>query len=157
MENILNTILKDIYTISSLKHRMRILKSYLENALFGGQNPNITSSDLAWLSSLGKDFLTQFTKDNLYQKFQTIEAQISKLPILIIYLPFEATDSANLQIGSYLRISYQRIILLDPKFDPDLIAGCACVWNGVYRDYSLRAKIEERKGEILESFKKFLR
>lgn len=156
MNEILNTILKDSFTLAQLKHRIRVLKVYLESALFGGQNPKLITSDFSWLSALGQPLMTQFTKDNLYQKFQEMEEVVAKLPILIIYLPFETTDAANLQIGSYLRKAYNRIILLDPKLDPKLLAGCALVWNGVYKDYSLRIKIEERKGEILESFKKFL-
>lgn len=158
MDNILTIILKDTYTLSGLKHRIRILRAYLENALFGGgQKTDFSPQDFAFISSLGQVDLGQFTKDDLYQKFQNFEAEISKLPILTIYLPFESTDASSLQIGSYIRKSFNRIMLLDPKFDPNLIAGCSLVWNGVYRDYSLRAKIEQRKEEILESFRGYLR
>ena len=34
------------------------------------------------------------------------------------------------------------------KVDPSLIGGAALVWNGQYKDYSLKARLEEHKKEI---------
>lgn len=79
------------------------------------------------------------------------------MPVLLIYIAFEADDQTIYQIGMNLKKSFTSITLFDIKVNPALIAGCALSFGGIYRDYSLKAKIEDKKSEILESFKKFLR
>ncbi len=157
MNDILNTILKDTYTLTQLKHRLNILKSHLLNSFFGNQiEENLPPPDLNWLKSLPTPIYQQFNKDNVYQIFTDLENKINQFQPLIIYLTFEPDDSVLSQIGTFARKTFKGLLLLDTKFDPNLIAGAALVWKGVYKDYSLRAKIEERKAEMLDSFKKFL-
>lgn len=158
MDNTLSTILNNTFTLTQLKHRVRILKSYLLKALFGGEIEPLSTADLNWLKSLPTPFYQQFNKDNTYQILAELENNIQKIIPLIIYLPFETDDQAILNISIFVRQTFnQPSLVLDIKYDPNLIAGCALSWKGVYKDYSLRARIEERKGETLESFKKFLR
>lgn len=159
MDTVLDTILKNTYTKHQLKHRLVILKSYILKALFGTEKTSqLDATDLNWLSSLPESFYKNFSKDNVYRIFESIESMQEALPILTVYLPIEATDNICLQIGSYARKTFQNPrLLLDTKYDLTLIAGAALVWKGVYRDYSLRARIESKKEEILAGFKKYLR
>ena len=157
MDEVLNAILKDTYTYTHLKHRLRVLKSYLISKLFTSTPPPLETSDDDWLNSLQPNFYQQFNKDNVYQIFSDLEAKIAQSPKLLVYIPFTAPYQTVAQIGQFIRSLFGKDLLFDTKFNPDLIAGCAISWHGVYRDYSLRAKIDQRKGEILESFKKFLR
>lgn len=158
MNQILTTILQNTYTLTQLKHRLNILKSFLINSFFSNQTQvSLPPSDLNWLKSLPPSFYQQFNKDNVYQIFADLENNIKSLQPLIVYLSFEADDSSTSQIGIFARKTFGSILLLDTKFDPNLIAGVALSFKGIYRDYSLRAKIEERKAEILEEFKKYLR
>lgn len=160
MDSILDTILKDIYAFNRLRHCLRVLKSYFVKSFFGEEKETETLSpqDVNWLSSLPKDFYQTFNKDNVYQIFENLETAISQLQVLIIYLSFETNDQTIIQIGSFARSIFNSPrLILDTKYDPNLIAGCALTWKGVYRDYSLKVKIAQQKSEILESFKKFLR
>lgn len=159
MNEILDIILKDTFTKNSLQHRLRILKSYLIKAFFGMQKmSSFDQKDLIWLASLPKDLYKSFNKDNVYKIFDELDSIPNSLPTLTMYLPIEATDNVCLLVGSYARKTFTNSqIILDTKYDPVLIAGCALVWKGVYRDYSLRAKIESKKEEILGNFKQFLR
>lgn len=158
MNPILETILKNTYTLTLLKHRLRILKSYLLNQLFGANGQALAAPDLAWLKSLPANFYQQFTKDNVYQIFAVGENYLNQIEPLILYLPFEVDDQAQVLLGESVRQTFSKPgMVLDIKYDPTLIAGCALVWKGVYKDYSLRAKIDQKKEEILEGFKKFLR
>lgn len=157
MENILNIILKDTYTQTLLKHRLNVLKSYLIQSFFGNQRGTFTQIDLSWLKSLPPGLYQNFNKDNIYKIFSDLEKQIISLKTLTIYLTFEPDDLSLSQMGNFARKLFGNSLLLDVKYDPGLTAGAALVWKGVYKDYSLRAKIESRKAEILESFKKYLR
>ena len=158
MNQILETVLKDTFTLTQLKNRMRILKANLLKNFFGGSSTlQSAAAELNWLSSLPPNFNAQFNKDNVYKIFEDLEQHIQKIPVLTIYLTFEPDDAAISQIGTFARKTYSSTFLLDTKLDPSLIAGCALVWAGRKKDYSLRVKIEEKKGEILENLQKFLR
>lgn len=159
MNNIGDTILKDTFTLLQLRHRLRVLKSHLLKALFGmDKTPPFDQKDLGWLSTLPQSFFQNFSKDNVYKIFDELEKYLANLPTLIIYLPIEASENISLQIGSYARQAFQNPkIILDTKYDPALIAGAALVWRGMYRDYSLRSRVEARKEELLAGFKKYLK
>lgn len=159
MNNILTTILKDTYSLTQLKHRVRILKAYLLKHLFASTTDSSPSPvDLNWLKSLSADFYHQFNKDNVYQIFTDLEKQITNCPVLTMYLTFEPDEMALPQIGSFARQQFNKpSLILDIKIDPNLITGAALAWKGVYKDYSLRLKIGQRKAEIFQGFKRFLR
>ncbi len=157
MDQILSDILENTFTLTQLKTRLRVLKASLLKEFFGGELEQ-APEDLNWLSSLPKSFYLQFTKDNVYKLLEDLEKTIPTLPILTIYLTFEPNENALFQIGSFARKTYSTpLLLLDIKLDPALIAGCSLVWKGRQRDFSLRAKLEEKKPEILNSFKRFMR
>lgn len=156
--DILNTILKDTYSLTQIKHRVRILKDYLLKTFFGNtQAENLSEQDLKWLKLLPKEFYRNFSKDNIYTIFDSLEQQLGKLNPLTIYLTFEPDEITLTEIGNYGRNLWGNYLILDIKINRELIAGCALVWKGIYKDYSLRAQIEAKKDQILESFKKYLR
>ncbi len=153
----LAVILKDTYTLSSLKLRLRILRAHFSKIFFGASDLTLDENDSAWLQSLPKDFLAKFDKDNLTYRISRLENSIKELQFLTLYLSFEANEETEGLIGSMTRQLFRSQIVLDIKYDPALLAGCALSWKGVYRDYSLRAKIEGKKEEVLQSFRKYLR
>ena len=160
MNDILNIILQNTYTQTQLKHRVRTLKAYLEKALFTTDRnlKDASQSDLNWLNSLPDTFYKNFNRENIYQIFTKIEPEIEKLPTLTLYLAFEPNEQAISYLGPMVRKIFEDPTLLTSiKVDPSLIAGCGLSFNGMYKDYSLRAKIEEKKEQIMENFKQFLR
>lgn len=153
--DILNIILQNTYSLSQLKHRLGLLKAYLEQQIFGGQTSPAALDP--WINTLDKNLLSGFNKDNLSLTFENLQTQISNLETLTLYLNFEPDESTLTQLGEMVRKTFGRTIMMDIKYDPNLIAGAALVWRGLYKDYSLRSKIEAKKGEILNSFQAFLR
>lgn len=158
MDDILSTILKDTYTLSQFKKRLKILQSYFQQQFFHSlATESLTPKDSLWFKSLPKSFMESFSKDNLSQNLGSLTKKISSMQILTVYLPIDVTDEALDQIGSKVRNLFGEKFLLDIKYNPNLIAGCALSWKGIYKDYSLHSKISERRLAILQSFKKFLR
>ena len=95
-----------------------------------------------------------------------LESTIDQIKTLSIYLAFEPDSNSLILIGKYIRknfpiaqksTSIKLPLLLDIKYDRSLIAGTALVWNGIYKDFSVKSIIEEKKQIILDSFKKYLR
>ena len=156
----MDNILKDTYSLNQLEHRLVVLKSFLLQKFFGLEketNP-LTEDDSSWLKSLPNDFLNSFNKDNVYKIFEELEKKLTEIHALIIYLTFEPDDSSLTQIGEFARKTFNNpTLILDIKYDPTLVAGTALSWKGIYRDYSLKSSLEQRKQVVLESFKRFLR
>ena len=160
--NEVNTILQKIIetssTLGQLRHKVRILKEYLSHQIFAVSEPapQFESEDLSWLNSLDRSFLGQFNKDNIVKTFETTEAALNTIKPLIIYIAFAPTDELNYQIGLFLRKNFLNHKIFEIRTDPNLVAGCALSYKGVYKDYSLRTIIESKREQILKSFKKFL-
>ncbi len=163
--NVVDTIIKDTYTSVSLQKRLRALREYLLHRLFVTQSEktdslkgvDLTVTDLEWIYSLGTPFFNEFTKDNVYDKLQSIDQDLKKLPFITLYLAFEPNDEAVRLIGTFLRNQFAYNMLYEPKIDPALIGGVALVWRGVYKDYSVKGLIDQKRDEILTNFKTYLK
>lgn len=154
---ILDTILTNTYTVQDLRHRVRLLKSHLENILFGHHREELSPEDSSWISSLPESFISQFNKDNIYSSFSELEGQIKTLNPLVLYLTFEAGQEQIEQIGLWVKKKLTQAKVFEIKIDPGLLGGIALVNGGVYKDYSLKSRIQEQEETILAEFKKYIR
>lgn len=156
-EKILDKLLITTYTMASLKRRLKALKSRLSENFFGGDtNKDMVKEELEWLNTYGVQFLSDFQKESFYQTMGKIEQIVSTIKPLTIYLAFDPSPEQVTQIGSKVRELYAEKLVIDLKYNPELIGGSAFIWNGVYKDYSIRNRIQQDKDKILQSFKSFL-
>lgn len=158
--NILAKLLENTYTLSGLKKKIKALKSALQEEYFGKGDTdtlNIQQEEKEWLKGLPHDFLIQFKKEDFNEIFKLLESRVDSLSPLTMYLAFEPKKEQLDEIGEYIRKNFSKDILADIKIDPSLIGGCALIWKGVYKDYSLKSRIQSKKEEILSSFGKFLK
>lgn len=151
---LVETFLQNTFAYSDMLRRIRLLREYLTNKLFSlAKLPaDIYQDDTMWLTALDKKFIEAFNQQNLQQMLDDMEKTLKSLPFLIIYLPFELPNHEMIRLGKYLRSQYGKNFLMDIKFDSDLIAGCSLVWNGIYKDYSTKKQLENKKSEILSFF-----
>ncbi len=158
MDEIFEIILKNTYTVFQFKHRLRILKSSFGQKFYGGElTIEPAEDDLRWMKTLPQTFFQAFTPDNQTQIFTFLEIKLKETPALTLNLAFNPPDELINELGEYYRQHFTSFRLIDLKFDLSLIAGCSMVWKGVFKDYSLKSRIEDRKDEIMHSFRKFLR
>lgn len=156
---ILDAILEKTYTSQDLRHKLRVLRSYLEFKLFGNSDEakQFSPEDLTWVSSLETDLISKFNQENLYELFQQIEKEAGKLQQVIIYLAFEPTQTQIEQIHFWMIKNLPQKVTIDIKIDLTLLGGCALVYKGIYKDYSLRSRIQQQGETILTEFKKYVR
>ena len=158
-EKILEKILQNTYTLESLKKRVKALKQKINIDLFGlkidpkGEDQQET----AWLKSLGPDLLEVFNKEDFHEVFEKLDRKIATLQPLVVYLAFDPGPSQIVLIGAWFRQNYHKDFIFDIKIDPGLIAGCAFVLKGIYKDYSIRARLSANKEVITTSFKNYLK
>ena len=164
--NILSLFLNQTYYKSQITRRLKVLKGFLENKFFNSPKHEVSPEDTAWLQSLGEDFYNSeavsssayknFTKLNVYQILAKLEKDIKELQTLTVYVPFEMPDAEKDKLGAYLRANFKKDLIFEIKLDPELIGGTALTWKGVYKDYSLRARIDQNNEAILASLNTFL-
>lgn len=151
-----NLLLTQSYTLHQLNERLQFLKGYLQSQIFGTKDTRgFSSEDLTWLSSQPPTLTSDITKDNIDSIFDDLEKKIKEVKALVMFIPTDFPADTIKDIVTRLRKDYGNNFLIDLKTDPNLIAGCALVWNGIYKDYSLRGKMNERKDEILSILKKW--
>jgi hypothetical protein len=164
MNTILEEILNQTYTLQQYRSRVRLLREKLVSQFFGNKELSYDElvghslkENIEWLNALSPEFLNQFNKDNVYQVFKDLEVEVEKIQTMVLYVAVGLPEKETDEIGAFLRKLTGKLLLVDIKVDPSLLAGCAFVWNGIYKDYSLRKKIEENRNEILAQFRTFLK
>lgn len=159
-EELFKSILVDTYTVRKLQKRVRVLKMYMLTKIFNSAIQPLEESEMQeekeWFESIHFKFVSQITKDNVYQIFANLEERIKAIRLLTVYVAFEMPKDELTRFGKALREVYGPDFLFDIKFDPNVIGGAAFVWNGIYRDFSVRSMIESRKQEILSEFRTFV-
>lgn len=165
-EKILNEILKDTFTLEDFKKRVMALKLVLEKKIFASsqyksgseiENKALDNSML-WVQYFDKNILNEITGENFREIFEHIDHFISESTTLTIYFVFIPDENQIKEIGHWLRDSLGKPnVIFDYKIDPGLIGGCAIAYKGIYKDYSLKAKIRQEKTLLKEEFGKYLR
>ncbi len=158
MDNFYKLMLSNTYTYSTMRHRIRLLKAILNNRIFGSKlyiNP--TPEDITWFNSLPQTFLNSINKDNLTEFINHLEISLEKTPVLVVNISFDPTYTAETQIGEFCRKNFSSFQLININYNPSLVAGCALVWNGVSKDYSIKARMAQYRDSIMESFKMTLK
>lgn len=155
LQTITDLFLKDSFTRTEALRRLRLFRQFLTDKIFASKPKSelISQEDGPWLESLASDALRLINKDNLNQYLDALEQTIVDIKPLVIFLPFELPLGELHALGSKIRSMLGPKFLIDIKLDPSLIAGCALVWGGVYKDFSIKAKIEGQRSEILDIFK----
>lgn len=156
-DQIIARIVMSTFTLDKLRKRVSALKSKLSSYFFGGAtNLFLEMEEKDWLNTVGLSLIPMFKKEMFNEEFQKIDQYIEQIKPLTLYMAMEVDLRHIEEIGAWIRDNLSKDIMLDVKLDKELIGGCAFIWNGVYKDYSIRAKIIDSRPQITESFKQFL-
>ena len=157
-KNSIKLFLNETYSTFEIKRRLLLLKNFLFKKFFNSEfkKEDFEAKDLQWLDSLGAEFLDQFTKINLMGILEKLEAELKKLPVLTIYIPFEMPDQEAQNLGKWLKENIAPDVIFELRINPDLIGGAAFSYKGVYKDFSLVTKIAEERDKVVGAFKGYL-
>lgn len=75
-------------------------------------------------------------------------SQLTKTaPVLTIFVPFSIPSREIPKLGQKIRKKFGKNVVLDIKYDPDLIGGAAFAFGGKYWDFSVRSKIINQRAK----------
>lgn len=163
-QTLLETILQDTFIKTLALKKVTGLKDYLLNKVFSSpkQGPskiNITDDPeiTTWVLSLNPALLTGINQQHIYTIFDQLEKDIKAIEALVLYLPYELPKEQLTEIGQNLREDYGNNFLIDIQINPDLVAGVALSYKGIYKDYSVKQSISLNKKAILTTFKQYIK
>lgn len=169
-QQFLSEILKTTFTVDSFKKRYLALKLLLEKKIYESEEEkheeksddelksDNLQKDKKWAEDFDKKLLDQVTNENFKSLNEYINKFIEAGALLSIYFVFIPDHSQVEEIGNWLRKSLNNPnLIFDVKVDPGLIGGCAIAYKGVYKDYSLKARIEGEKSKLMEQFRKYFK
>ena len=96
------------------------------------------------------------TEDTFNDIYSPAKKTVEAVKELTVYVAEELDGGQVARLGKKARELFGEEIFLEFKVDPTLTGGAALVWNGIYKDYSVRARFEEKKGELRELYLKYL-
>ena len=157
MDEIFNKIIAKTYTQYDLKRRLNLLKNVMTKEYFAHdiQSQPVEERDQKWLTEI-MPFL-KLTKENFSDTFAALEEKAQNIHSLIIFVPVLLPDTEIDTLGEKIRIDYGNNFVIDIRLDPGLIGGAALAWGGIYKDYSIKERIKEKKESIIETFQKYIR
>lgn len=163
-QTLLDYILQDTFIKTLALKKVIGLKDYFLDTIFSlskqeppqtqiTEDPEITT----WVLSLNPSLLTGINQQNIYAVFDRMEKSIKAIEALVLYLPYELPKENIAEIGQQLRKDYGHNFLMDIQIDPNLVAGIALSYKGIYRDYSVKQRISDNKQAILATFRKYIK
>lgn len=109
-----------------------------------------TEADLQFIGTLGEKFINNFNPTRLSEQFQVLEDLIKNCKLVMLYIPFEIPEVEIKKLGVWFKQNLGNNSLFEIEFDSNLIGGCAISYNGIYRDYSIKQRIDDNKKRVLD-------
>ncbi len=175
------------YTKAESLRRIRVVKDFINHILFIDTDKKsfdeqlasyqqktilpLNEVDQAWMKELGSEFFQVFspsgTESNVTTSskeykpsttiFRELEAAIQKAPIVTIYLAF-SPSAADLQpVNDWIKKELGPAMLYEINYNTQLIGGCAFSYKGIYKDFSLKNKIDANKQIVLKTLGEYKR
>lgn len=165
--DILSALVHDSYTEHAFRRRCARLQELLELKLYSGkahastetllddyfEHHNIPHAERAWFLAQDPKLFETFTTHNLYELLGDIRDAFDQLPVATIYVPFVLSGEAVDELGKWFRREVNPMIVMHIAVEPDLGAGAALAWKGIYHDFSFRYLLRQHEDELLKTIR----
>jgi hypothetical protein len=177
MEELRPHILDTTYVLATAKHRFNLVKDILEQELFSIPDDEdeavakkaapletryqtavegiVEKADRETISTWGVDWLVGLRASTFNAQVDNMQAWLSSLPLLHLYLPRTLDEDGYALIGKWCRAEMHKQIMFEIDTDPELVGGCAFVKDNVYHEYSLRTQLDLDPELIPDVFKEY--
>lgn len=156
--------MSDIFTHEDLDRRLMLGRRMSEFILFR-QNESSgdslvttyfstyehTPEDEQWV----RRFFSQqpVTKEDVFTTIEKLEELKNNSPTITLHISRVLPEDSIARIGMWLRKHLNPAMLIRFKYDTSVTAGCGISWKGVYTDFSLSHRLEEKHDQIVDLIK----
>lgn len=161
-EQLLKTMLSNTYTFHTMRHRLALLKEFLETTVYAAEQSQSPEMNLDTflqqyqddpsaqaMREWGSEFFSAFTAETMYDLIAAISDALEKLPSVTVYVPILFNEQEIASIGEWFRTNIHEHTMLDVRVDPSVVGGCGFVWNGHYYDYSFAYFLNKHRDELV--------
>ncbi len=97
------------------------------------------------LLSLLEKYKIARTDSSLVKQFlQQLKDDIQKIPVVTLCIAFEPNDHTIDSVSDYFMLQIKIVVLLDIIVNEKIVGGTIITYKGVYKDYSIKKKLEDR-------------
>lgn len=165
MSPVLAYFFSQTYTAVDLHRRLGVLQECLEAVLYDEPEQMrvmpvaerrqkaikqlvADETDRQMLTDMDDELWDSFTPATLVTKLNQLEAEAAALPVMTLYVPVAFGTKELQPIAEWVRGAVDRGLLLEVEVDPQVVGGCAFVYNDTHFDWSLRRYLRARKGMV---------
>jgi F0F1-type ATP synthase delta subunit len=143
LDDELKTVEQATYSIGDKGNDPEALMAYVKD--------KISYKTYTKLQALIERNMVNFRDVNqLHMFFDQAHKQIMNIPRLQIQIAIEANDSLITAIYSWVKREVHDVVFLELITKPALIGGCVIVYEGMYKDYSVKYKLESDPKKVFE-------
>ncbi len=97
-----------------------------------------------------KGFINVNNPEQLSYFFQLAHKYIQQMPRLQLQIAVDLNEQMLTKVYAWVSRTVKNRVFLDIVVKPQILAGCAMVYRGVYRDFTLRTMLEEQSKAIFK-------
>jgi len=131
-----------------------LLSSFYEEKGQGYENA-LKTEVRAWVADLIRR-LQPASGISKEEYLKNLQVELKKLKVLQITISFEPTEGNIERIHNWILNNAGRNLILEVNRNPNIVGGAIVVYEGEYRDYSLRKKFLDVFSKHKDEFLKFL-
>ena len=132
-------LINEIDLVSNALYKEKELPEVLETQI----------SETLW-EYIGK--APDITREIISEKLLRLKKALGELSVMTLTLAFDPAESTINKLTSYVRKNLEEKIILEFKLEPNILGGTILEFKGLYRDYTLRTKLDDvfnnRKEEV---------
>ena len=101
-----------------------------------------------FLSLFGQNQITFQDLENTQKFLALITETLNDIPVISLQIAIEPKQETIDTISDWFSQRLNKEVLLDIVVKKELLAGCVIINNGIFRDYSIKKKIEDRFNNV---------
>ena len=160
--SLIDTLCVNTFTVGDMRRRLGLLQESVELALFTNETGDTTAAikaaveergkedDVTAIIAWGDEVFSHFGASNMREQISALQKSIDALPVMTLYIPITFPESELATMAVWCREQFAPQLLFDVQIDPQVVGGCAFVWNDTYHDFSFRAQSKKIPGVITE-------
>ncbi len=162
-------VFSNTYTYSDFYRRFYLLKEFIENFIYKGNEnegsimdslekffseKEISYENKEAMKEWGESFFSELINSgNVYKVFDQIEEDFKKAPLFMLQVPVKFSEKDVFMFGKWFRENINEKAFITVNVDPDISAGCLFSWKSNQYDMSFNRLYKDKHREISKRIK----
>ena len=139
----------ELRVVEQMSYTSDLTEAGKDKGLLARSKDAVSYKTYTKLQEIEEKKLVVFTNpEELRLFFDQVHKQIMNVPRLQLQLAIEVNEQLLSGFYNFIKGVIKTPIFLEIVVKPSILAGCVVVYKGVYKDYSIRTRLEEHAAEV---------